>query len=120
MVYRNNSVVAKTFYGVTFQPGETKEVPGYINSNDFDFVAKAPKQKEPPTSTDASTKSLQFDVPEGGQIPILDSEYIQKETKRKYRKKDKSQVEQSESQEETQIEKVQNDTSDDIIKEENV
>lgn len=106
MYYKNNSVVAKTFYGVTFQPGEVKEVPGYINSNDFDFVAKAPTKKEPPTNTEASTKSLQFDVPDGCQIPIFDSEYIQKESKRKYRRKDKSSVD-TEQPDEPQVEEVQ-------------
>lgn len=29
--YRNISLSAKTFYGVRFEPGEVKEVPGYIN-----------------------------------------------------------------------------------------
>ena len=28
--YRNISYSAKTFYGITFEPGETKSVPGYI------------------------------------------------------------------------------------------
>lgn len=29
--YKNISCSAKTFYGVTFKPGDVKEVPGYIN-----------------------------------------------------------------------------------------
>lgn len=29
--YKNISYSAKTFYGVKFEPGEIKEVPGYIN-----------------------------------------------------------------------------------------
>ena len=29
--YMNASITSKTFYGVTFQPGESKDVPGYIN-----------------------------------------------------------------------------------------
>ena len=29
--YRNISFSAKTFYGVKFEPGEVKEVPGFIN-----------------------------------------------------------------------------------------
>lgn len=31
MYYKNLSCIAKTFYGVTFQPGEIKEVDGIIN-----------------------------------------------------------------------------------------
>lgn len=31
ITYKNISYSAKTFYGVTFKPGETKSVPGYIN-----------------------------------------------------------------------------------------
>lgn len=31
MFYKNYSYTAKTFYGVTFQPGETKKVDGIIN-----------------------------------------------------------------------------------------
>lgn len=32
MFYKNTSYSEKTFYGVTFKPGETKEVDGYINN----------------------------------------------------------------------------------------
>lgn len=31
MVYKNISNSKKIFYGVTFNPGDIKEVPGYIN-----------------------------------------------------------------------------------------
>ena len=31
MFYKNTSYFVKTFYGVTFKPGETKEVADYIN-----------------------------------------------------------------------------------------
>ena len=31
ITYKNISYSAKTFYGVKFEPGETKSVPGYIN-----------------------------------------------------------------------------------------
>lgn len=30
--YKNISFSAKTFYGVKFEPGDTKEVPGFIDS----------------------------------------------------------------------------------------
>ena len=32
ITYKNIGQSTKTFYGVTFKPGEIKEVPGYINS----------------------------------------------------------------------------------------
>lgn len=35
MIYKNLSTTTKTFYGVTFKPGEEHEVPGYINHPKF-------------------------------------------------------------------------------------
>jgi hypothetical protein len=32
ITYKNIGCSTKTFYGVTFNPGDIKEVPGYINS----------------------------------------------------------------------------------------
>ena len=46
MLYKNTSPIQKTFRGVTFEPGEIKEVPGYINSRGFVPVDKMPQ--EPP------------------------------------------------------------------------
>ena len=33
--YKNLSLTTKTFYGVTFKPGEEHDVPGYINVSKF-------------------------------------------------------------------------------------
>lgn len=33
ITYKNISFSAKTFYGVKFNPGDVKSVPGYINSS---------------------------------------------------------------------------------------
>lgn len=33
MTYKNIGFSTKTFYGVTFAPGEVKDVPGYINAS---------------------------------------------------------------------------------------
>lgn len=44
MIYKNNSITTKTFYGVTFKPGETKTVPGYINSKGFIRIKSVPKE----------------------------------------------------------------------------
>lgn len=46
MIYKNTSTIQKTFHGVTFKPGDIKEVPGYINDRGFVRVAELPK--EPP------------------------------------------------------------------------
>lgn len=37
--YKNIGTVTKTFYGVKIAPGETKSVPGFINSKSFVRVA---------------------------------------------------------------------------------
>lgn len=44
LVYKNNSLSVKTFYGVTFRPGEEKPVPGYINSPKFIRIKSVPKE----------------------------------------------------------------------------
>lgn len=44
MIYKNTSRTTMTFYGIVFQPGDVKEVPGYINhpkfvcSDDLDII----------------------------------------------------------------------------------
>lgn len=45
MYYTNGSAITKTFHGVTFQPGETKEVFGYIQDPAF---YRSSKRQEPP------------------------------------------------------------------------
>jgi hypothetical protein len=55
MIYKNLSFTTKTFYGVTFKPGEEHEVPGYINHPKFlrltAFSAKHDDQKNPEKDT---------------------------------------------------------------------
>nr|DAF92943.1 MAG TPA: hypothetical protein [Siphoviridae sp. ctX5W26] len=51
--YRNLSVVSKSYYGVTFRPGEVKEVPGYIHSRYFEVVTDTKEESK----TSESTKS---------------------------------------------------------------
>lgn len=45
MFYTNGSSITKTFHGVTFNPGETKEVFGIINDPCF---VQSSTRKEPP------------------------------------------------------------------------
>lgn len=49
MIYKNISYTSKTFYGVTFKPGETKQVDGIINDAKMIRVDSLPK--EPPASS---------------------------------------------------------------------
>lgn len=53
--YKNLSLTTKKFYGVTFKPGEIKEVPGYINDPKFvrikDEVKTAPAAAKPASTS---------------------------------------------------------------------
>lgn len=62
MYYTNGSTVTKTFHGVTFHPGETKEVSGIIN--DPKFVLSYPRQ-EPPTRSEKDS----YTIEESEEIP---------------------------------------------------
>lgn len=54
MIYKNCSGSSRTFYGVTFAPGDEKYVPGYINHPKF---VRLENFSEPETvSTDTTTK----------------------------------------------------------------
>lgn len=55
MYYRNTSRVLKTFQGVSFKPGETKEVSQYINDPMFVRVESMPK--EPPKRVNSNKKA---------------------------------------------------------------
>lgn len=60
--YQNTSKATKTFYGVTFRPGETQSVPGYINVPGFIRVADLPKEP-PKASKKATERPAQPDKP---------------------------------------------------------
>lgn len=53
MIYKNISNSTKTFHGVTFRPGEIKEVPRCINNRYFIRLNSMPK--EPPVSIESPT-----------------------------------------------------------------
>ena len=55
MLYKNISHSVKTFYGVTFKPGEIKEVPGFINNNKM-IVADVSEIKRPSKQSTTSPK----------------------------------------------------------------
>ena len=50
-LYKNTSRMTKTFHGVTFRPGETHSVTGYINDPEFIRVNNAATDK--PATKDA-------------------------------------------------------------------
>lgn len=50
MIYKNTGPTAKTFHGVTFQPGETKKVRGRIYHHKFISVNSLPQ--EPPVENE--------------------------------------------------------------------
>ncbi len=57
MFYKNLSHSAKTFHGVTFKPGEVKEVDAFINSL-FMVPVEAPKQKPEKKEEKKETKKV--------------------------------------------------------------
>lgn len=59
MKYKNTSYTEATFYGITFKPGEIKDVPGYINNPHFIRVENVQNTSVSNSSTsDKRTKSL--------------------------------------------------------------
>lgn len=71
MTYKNTSLATKVFYGVTFKPGETHTVPGYINDPKFICVSDvAPIQK---SSGKSVAKSAADSKKQGGKVNGTDS-----------------------------------------------
>lgn len=60
MRYFNSTRATKTFYGVTFKPGETHTVPGYINVDGF----------YPVTTTPAPISEVQANVKEQVEVEV--------------------------------------------------
>lgn len=52
MLYKNISGTAKTFYGVTFLPGEVKDVTGYIHDKKFVRIFGIQEVERPAVSTE--------------------------------------------------------------------
>lgn len=61
MYYTNGSLITKTFHGVTFGPGETKEVFGIINDPKFILAST---REEPPVRDEAeSSDAVSTELP---------------------------------------------------------
>lgn len=59
--YKNTSLSVKTFYGVTFKPGETRDVTGFINDPSMIRVKEAEK---PAPAKAAPAKAASSKTPE--------------------------------------------------------
>ena len=86
--YKNISFSAKTFYGVKFEPGEVKSVPGYINDNNmvrvFREVKSKPFENPQPTKIETRGRKKKSTEPEKGSFAenteIKISEITEEET----------------------------------------
>ena len=58
MFYTNGSSITKTFHGVTFKPGETKEVFGVINDPTFVLSFKEPPKCKVSANSKSSEEKL--------------------------------------------------------------
>lgn len=56
MYYTNGSSITKTFHGVTFKPGETKEVFRIINDPKFVLTRQEPPKRVDGTSSKSEVK----------------------------------------------------------------
>lgn len=69
MIYKNVSNIVKTFYGVTFQPGDEHDVPGYINCPGFVVMPTSTSTegaKKSATSTKSTNTSTKKEVNTNG------------------------------------------------------
>ena len=64
MIYKNLGHTTRTFHGVTFNPGDTKEVNGYITAKEFIAVDKldtVSDKKEPEKEDKRSKENKKVD-----------------------------------------------------------
>lgn len=69
MIYKNLSSTTKTFYGVTFKPGEEHDVQGYINYPGFIAMPDSTSTegaKKSATSTKSTNTSTKKEVSTNG------------------------------------------------------
>lgn len=80
MLFKNTSRTAKTFYGITVLPGESKEFPGQINDHKMIPVLetkkvriKSEKKATQPSESDADAPIDTKESKQGGQSDGSDS-----------------------------------------------
>lgn len=76
MFYTNRSAVTKTFHGVTFRPGETKEVFGTINDPKMSLSST---RKEPPKRGRRSTPKVDASAKVVSEPKIVEATDVLKE-----------------------------------------
>ena len=78
ITYKNISYSAKTFYGVKFNPGEIKSVPGYINDQGmariFGVTPKFNKQPVYEVSSSESTRGRKRKSAEPEKVEVAEPE----------------------------------------------
>lgn len=74
--YKNLSLATKTFYGVTFKPGEEKDVPGFINDLKFVRVPNLSKKSNVDSVKKLDTTKVKSEnfVTQGGKIDGADTD----------------------------------------------
>lgn len=78
MVYKNISNCTKKFYGVSFQPGDIKEVPGYVNDK-LMVVAELPKKESKPAPKQSTKKSHLDEADTAVEVVETESQIIKEE-----------------------------------------
>ena len=79
MFYKNTSYTVKTFYGVTFKPGETKDVNGVIN-NKWMILVDDPKETKPQQKP--SPDKPKKEAPKAEQKPSEEAKQVAEEEKK--------------------------------------
>lgn len=74
MFYTNRSSITKTFHGVTFQPGETKEVFRPINDPEFVYSSKRQEPPKRTRRTRSSSDAQISNVSSSNEIELVDVE----------------------------------------------
>jgi len=110
ITYKNISYSAKTFYGVKFNPGETKSVPGYINHRSMVRIFGAPNLGTP----DISDKKVQEtqSTSESEPISLFEEPKPNKVETRGRKKKSTDPEKESLAETETKIELSKEETTD--------
>ena len=58
MKYKNCGLVERTFYGISIEPGQIKEFPGYINAKNFVRIFEdTPKEEKPKRTYNKKSKN---------------------------------------------------------------
>jgi len=71
--YKNVSLSAKTFYGVRFEPGEIKSVPGYVNCSGMVRIPDGVFKPDKPRISDDPVRTSNRGRKKKSTEPVKDS-----------------------------------------------